>query len=160
MRSGRIVETLNARSMLNDATSAVNHAPVERRRRLSQAALAVASQMVRPAYSPIVIAGVVRLTDFISLSLVGIGIYFGHGDQLPGCRYLSSSDVPRSARPDDADDLGLGLRVPVVHRRLILRQGRQRDLAAVARSLLCRRACRLDHRAVVAARADAKLGAP
>ena len=72
------METLNARSMLNDATSAVNHAPVERRRRLSQAALAVASQMVRPAYSPIVIAGVVRLTDFISLSLVGIGIYFGH----------------------------------------------------------------------------------
>src|SRR5215510_2707140 len=78
MRSGQIVETLNVRTMLNDATSAANHAPVERRRRLSQAALAVASQMVRPAYSPTVIAGIVRLTDFISLSLVGIGIYFGH----------------------------------------------------------------------------------
>jgi hypothetical protein len=78
MRSGQIVETLNARTMLNDATSAANHAPVERRRRLSQAALAVAGQMVRPAYSPIVIAGVVRLTDLISLSLVGISIYFGH----------------------------------------------------------------------------------
>jgi Undecaprenyl-phosphate glucose phosphotransferase len=78
LRSGRIVETLKARSMLNDAASTASHAPVERRRRLSEAALAVASQKVRPAYSPIVIAGLVCLADFASLSLVGIGIYFAY----------------------------------------------------------------------------------
>ena len=39
---------------------------------LSQAALVVASQKVRRAYSPIVIAGVVRIADFTLLSLIGV----------------------------------------------------------------------------------------
>src|SRR5690242_9319543 len=51
---------------------------VERRRRLSQAALNVTNQKVRPAYSPIVIAGVVRVIDFLALSAIGIAIYFGY----------------------------------------------------------------------------------
>jgi len=53
------VELINARSMLDAAASAAtaNHPPIERRRRLSQAALAVANQKVQRAYSPIVIAG-------------------------------------------------------------------------------------------------------
>jgi Undecaprenyl-phosphate glucose phosphotransferase len=50
----------------------------ERRRRLSPAALAVANQKVRPAYSPIVIAGVVRVVDFGMLSMVGIALYFAY----------------------------------------------------------------------------------
>src|SRR4030088_324387 len=58
--------------------------PVERRRRLSPAALAVTNQKVRPAYSPIVIAGAVRVADFVILSLVGIAIYFGYVARLSG----------------------------------------------------------------------------
>src|SRR5471032_619873 len=55
-----------------------NRPPVERRRRLSPAALAVTNQKVRTAYSPIVIAGAVRVADFVILSLVGIAIYLGY----------------------------------------------------------------------------------
>src|SRR5882762_7348098 len=58
--------------------------PVERRRRLSPAALAVTNQKVRNAYSPIVIAGAVRVADFVILSLVGIAIYFGYVARLAG----------------------------------------------------------------------------
>ena len=36
------------------------------------------SQKVRRAYSPIVIAGAVRVADFVLLSLVGIALYFGY----------------------------------------------------------------------------------
>jgi Undecaprenyl-phosphate glucose phosphotransferase len=81
------MEPINARSMLNAASAAVattagQQPRVERRRRLSQAALAVASEKVRPAYSPIVIAGVVRLADFVLLSLVGITLYLSYVVQL------------------------------------------------------------------------------
>src|SRR3954467_9874964 len=58
--------------------------PVERRRRLSQAALAISNQKVRPAYSPIVIAGAVRVADFALLSLVGIALYLGYVARLSG----------------------------------------------------------------------------
>jgi len=84
------VEPINARSMLDAAASAAaaapaaDHAPLERRRRLSQAALAVANQKVRRAYSPIVIAGVARVADFVLLSLVGIALYFGYVTPLAG----------------------------------------------------------------------------
>src|SRR5947209_19887906 len=84
------VEPINARSMLDAAAAAATmtaiagQPPVERRRRLSQAALAVTNQKVRPAYSPIVIAGAVRLVDFVMLSLVGIAIYFGYVARLSG----------------------------------------------------------------------------
>ena len=66
------------------ATDGADQLPVERRRRLSQAALAVANQKVRPAYSPIVIAGVVRIIDFALLSLVGIALYVGYVVRLAG----------------------------------------------------------------------------
>src|SRR6266581_4754781 len=81
------VEPINARLMLDaaaTATATIDRPPLERRRRLSQAALAVASQKVRPAYSPIVIAGVVRVVDFVLLSLVGISIYLGYVVPLSG----------------------------------------------------------------------------
>jgi Undecaprenyl-phosphate glucose phosphotransferase len=51
---------------------------IERRRRLSPAALAVTNQKVGRAYSPIVIAGVVRGIDFFMLSAIGISLYFGY----------------------------------------------------------------------------------
>src|ERR1700749_2001996 len=82
------MEPINARSMLNAASVAaattVGQPRIERRRRLSPGALEVASEKVQPAYSPIVIAGVVRLTDFMLLSLVGIALYLGYVVRLNG----------------------------------------------------------------------------
>jgi Undecaprenyl-phosphate glucose phosphotransferase len=86
------VEPINARSMLNAAavaaaTASTDRPAVERRRRLSPAALAVASQRVRRAYSPIVIAGAVRIADFTLLSIVGIALYLGYVVPLSGFRW-------------------------------------------------------------------------
>ena len=66
------------------AASTTGQPRVERRRRLSPAALVVANQKVARAYSPIVIAGAVRLTDFAMLSLVGIALYCGYVMPLAG----------------------------------------------------------------------------
>ncbi|HEY3793781.1 MAG TPA: undecaprenyl-phosphate glucose phosphotransferase, partial [Bradyrhizobium sp.] len=92
------MEPINARSMLDAATAAAASAAttdqprVERRRRLSQAALAVTNQKVRPAYSPVVIAGAVRLADFLILSIVGVALYFAYVVQLKGFswQYIAS----------------------------------------------------------------------
>src|SRR4051812_46600940 len=75
--------------MLNAATAvaldgAGSRPPIERRRRLSQAALDVTNQKGRPAYSPIVIAGAVRVADFVMLSVVGIALYLGYVARLSG----------------------------------------------------------------------------
>src|SRR4030088_1904339 len=84
------VDPNTARPMLDAAASPAAAAttagrpPVERRRRLSQAALAVSNQKVPRAYSPVVIAGAVRLADFVLLSLVGIALYFGYVVPLVG----------------------------------------------------------------------------
>ena len=67
-----------------EATATADRPPVERRRRLSQAALAVTNQKVRPAYSPVVIAGAVRVADFVLLSLVGVSLYLGYVARLSG----------------------------------------------------------------------------
>ena len=75
---------LDAAASAAATAPAADRSPVERRRRLSQAALAVANQKVRRAYSPIVIAGVVRVADFVLLSLVGIALYFGYVTPLAG----------------------------------------------------------------------------
>jgi Undecaprenyl-phosphate glucose phosphotransferase len=74
------VETINARSMLDAAakTAAAGRPAIERRRRLTPAALAVADQKVRRAYSPIVIAGAVRIADFLLLGILGIALYFSY----------------------------------------------------------------------------------
>src|SRR5882757_6236197 len=71
-----------AAAVAMDTTTAER--PVERRRRLSPAALAVTNQKVRAAYSPIVIAGAVRVADFVILSLVGLALYFGYVARLSG----------------------------------------------------------------------------
>src|SRR5246127_3266020 len=92
IRTWTTVEPINALSIPDAATNAVvvtadGRPQVERRRRLSQAALAVTNQKVRPAYSPIVIAGAVRVADFMLLSVVGIAIYFGYVVPLSGFRW-------------------------------------------------------------------------
>ena len=82
------MEPINARSMLEAAAAeaaTIAGAPrLERRRRLTPAALAVTNQKVRPAYSPIVIAGVVRLVDFALFSVIGVAIYFAYVMPLNG----------------------------------------------------------------------------
>jgi Undecaprenyl-phosphate glucose phosphotransferase len=77
------MEPINARSMLDSAAAATmtatNGRPqIERRRRLTPAALAVSNQKVGRAYSPIVIAGAVRAIDFAMLSAIGVALYFGY----------------------------------------------------------------------------------
>jgi Undecaprenyl-phosphate glucose phosphotransferase len=75
------VEPINARSMLDAASAAATidattRQPwVERRQRLSPAAIAVTNQKVRRAYSPIVIAGAVRTADLVLISAIGISLY-------------------------------------------------------------------------------------
>jgi Undecaprenyl-phosphate glucose phosphotransferase len=65
--------------------TAISGAPrIERRRRLTAAALAVTNQRVRRAYSPIVIAGAVRLIDLVLLSIVGVAIYLAYVAPLNG----------------------------------------------------------------------------
>src|SRR5437763_9471230 len=59
-------------------TATLDRPPLERRRRLSPAALAVTNQKVHRAYSPIVIAGGVRLADFLLISLIGISLYLSY----------------------------------------------------------------------------------
>ena len=60
---------------------------VERRRRLSPAALAVTNQKVGRAYSPLVIAGAVRVIDFTMLSAIGTALYFAYAVPLQGFRW-------------------------------------------------------------------------
>jgi Undecaprenyl-phosphate glucose phosphotransferase len=80
------MEPADARSTINAATTlalAADGAPrVERRLRLSPAALAVTSEKVRSAYPPIVIEGAVRVADFLLIALVGIALYFSYVVQL------------------------------------------------------------------------------
>ncbi len=83
------VDQISARSMLSAAATAAvdataNRPPVERRRRLTPAALAVTNQKVGRAYSPIVIAGAARLADFVLLSAIGIALYFAYVVRLGG----------------------------------------------------------------------------
>jgi Undecaprenyl-phosphate glucose phosphotransferase len=83
------VETINARTMLNAAagaaaTASADRSGVERRRRLSPAALAVTNQRVGNASSPIVIAGLVRVVDFLLIGVVGIALYFAYVVPLSG----------------------------------------------------------------------------
>ena len=73
------VEPLSARSIIDGVSRGGSKRKQERRQRLSSAALAVADRKVRSAYSPIVIAGVVRLIDFALISLSGMAVYFGYG---------------------------------------------------------------------------------
>jgi len=69
---------LDAAAAVAMTATVVGRPPTERRRRLSPAALTVTHQKVRKAYSPIVIAGAVRVADFVLISLVGVALYLGY----------------------------------------------------------------------------------
>ncbi|MBU6462426.1 MAG: undecaprenyl-phosphate glucose phosphotransferase [Bradyrhizobium sp.] len=84
------MEPINPRSMLNAAAAVAatdataDRRRVERRRRLSQAALAVVNQKVRPAYPAVVIVGAVRLADLLLLTIVGVALYLAYVAPLKG----------------------------------------------------------------------------
>lgn len=75
------------------ATATPSRPRVERRRRLSPAALAVTNQRVARAYSPIVIAGFVRLADFVVLSVVGMALYVGYVVPLSGFHWEYAASI-------------------------------------------------------------------
>src|SRR6516162_11952919 len=47
-------------------------------RALSPAALDAAAQQAAPAWSPIVVAGTVRMLEFALTALIGLGVYFAY----------------------------------------------------------------------------------
>ncbi len=175
------MEQIDARLMLDSATAATATAEgrprVERRRRLSPAALAVTSQKVRPAYSPIVIAGAVRLADFVLLSAIGIGIYLFYVVPISGFHWeyiaaITGMTVAAVICFQAADIYQVqafrgqlhqttrmisswAFVVPAFHRRLLLRQARRRDFAPLAFGVFLHRTCRPDRRAPAPARAGA-----
>jgi len=71
-----------------DAAATNGVARVERRRRLSAAALAVTNRKVRAAYSPIVITGMVRIADFVMIGLVGLALYLGYVARVDGFNWF------------------------------------------------------------------------
>ena len=68
------MRTIDAHANFDAAPTADARPRVERRRRLSPAALAVANKKVGRAYSPVVIVGVVRLVDFVMLCAIGMAL--------------------------------------------------------------------------------------
>jgi hypothetical protein len=97
------VEPIDVRTMMNAAAGAVAMNPAdgaprqERRKRLSPAALAVTNEKVQKAYSTVVIAGVVRIVDFLVLSAVGLLLYFWY--VMPAVPFRGSMPQPCSALP-------------------------------------------------------------
>jgi Undecaprenyl-phosphate glucose phosphotransferase len=80
---------LDARKMMSAASAAAVAAsaaiPIAGRRgELSAEAQKVAAEPVVPAYSPIVLAGTVRLVEFGLIMLVGLGVYLGYVVPLDG----------------------------------------------------------------------------
>jgi Undecaprenyl-phosphate glucose phosphotransferase len=71
---GALFETASAVSAAVAKTSRPVTKPVDARK-LSAAALAIAAQRFAPAYSPIVLAGLVRLIEFALVLLVGMAVY-------------------------------------------------------------------------------------
>ena len=78
------LEPLTARAMIDAAAESGAPPQVERRRRLTLAALDVVNRKVRPAYSHIVIEGAVRIADFIMLSAIGVALYLAYVAQIDG----------------------------------------------------------------------------
>lgn len=83
------MDSIDTRTLLDAATAAATTQPgtvqrIERRRRLTPQALAVVNEKVRAAYSPVVITGLVRLSDFLLISLSGIALYLGYVVQIDG----------------------------------------------------------------------------
>ena len=76
----------DARKMMSAASASAVAAPAPggavpvagRRRELSPEAQLVAAEPIAPAYSPIVLAGFVRIIDAVAIAVIGLAIYFLH----------------------------------------------------------------------------------
>ena len=79
-----VITSSKFHSAATAAATATDRTSMERRRRLTPAAIAISNEKVGRAYSPIVIAGVVRVIDFAMLSAVGVALYFGSVVPLSG----------------------------------------------------------------------------
>ena len=133
----------DAGKMMQSATTGAAAVGVRGKPQLSPLAQLVAAQHIVPAFSPIVVAGMVRVLEFVLIALVGIATYFGYVytayghvfdwyyiatafgvaglamHRVPGRRHLSDPFVPQSGEP-----------VRAAHRRL------------VENAASCRRNCR------------------
>ena len=63
---------------------------------LSPLAQLVAAQHIMPAFSPIVVAGMVRAAEFTLIALIGIATYFGYVYTLTGRSSTGTTSRPRS----------------------------------------------------------------
>ncbi len=72
----------DAGKMVQAAPSAAGAATVPgiraKSRTLSPLAQLVAAQHIVPAFSPIVVAGIVRFVEFVLIAAVGVAIYLGY----------------------------------------------------------------------------------
>ena len=140
-----------------------------------------AAQPIAPAWSPIVVAGIVRMIEFALTVLVGLAIYGAYvvpidgfewhyvaaiigiavlaTARVPGRRHLPGAGVPRLREAVFPARLRLVGGVPDRHRRHVLRQGRRSVLARLARHLLRRRPARPDRLPARAVPARAPLDA-
>jgi Undecaprenyl-phosphate glucose phosphotransferase len=80
---------IDTRTMLNTAAAAAGVAQraIAReatRRNLSPVAQAVAAERIPPAYSPIVLAGFVRLSEFVMITLIGAMVYVAYVVRIEG----------------------------------------------------------------------------
>ena len=66
-------------------------------RQLSPLAQLVAAQHIVPAFSPIVVAGMVRLIEFALIALVGVATYFGYVYPPTATASTGTTSRPRSA---------------------------------------------------------------
>ena len=82
-----------------------------------------------------------RLRYYVG-AIVGIALLVDAG--LPGRRHLSGPGVPRPREAIYAARLGVVRGVPARHRRVVLRQGRRRVLAGLARRFYVARPVRAD----------------
>jgi Undecaprenyl-phosphate glucose phosphotransferase len=74
-------------TVTTSSTASLVAPPIERRLRLSPAALTVVNQKVRPSLAPIVVAGIVRVIDLLLLSIVGVGLYLIYVAPLSGIHW-------------------------------------------------------------------------
>ena len=143
-----------------------SHRAAGRPKPLSPAALKVAAQPIVAAYSPIVLAGTVRLVEFALILLVGIAIYVGYVVPIDGFEWhyvrpilgiallamfaFQVADIyqVQAFRGYEKQYFRLASAWSVVFLIAIgvdlLRQGRRPVLARVARQLLRRRPDRAD----------------
>jgi Undecaprenyl-phosphate glucose phosphotransferase len=89
MPSINYMTEIDTRTMLDTAATAAGVAPramarEASRRSLSPAAQAVANERIPPAYSPIVLAGFVRLIEFVMIALIGGMIYTAYVVRIEG----------------------------------------------------------------------------